>query len=184
MVVLSSIHSVLGWNRITPRAPATRSGCRLGVARRSSWRSACCGGIEDVMSARFDLGKVILREDAAIVLARAGQDADFFLAKHAADDWGEEDPTRHEQGLKEGSMGQPRPHPARSRTAGRKLHAGNVSLLPTAPYVGSTGTASPAGSRLGTWSAANGCGLRNGQARIELSRATDGADSCQRTGGC
>ena len=56
------------------------------------------------MAAKFELGKGIVKEDAAIVLARAGQDADFFLAKHAADAWGEENATRNEQGLREGSM--------------------------------------------------------------------------------
>jgi hypothetical protein len=57
------------------------------------------------MAAKFELGKVIVKEDTGTVLARAGQDADFFLAKHAAGDWGEEDATRNERGLWESSMG-------------------------------------------------------------------------------
>jgi hypothetical protein len=56
------------------------------------------------MSPKFELGKVIIKEDAAFVLARAGQDADFFLAKHAAGDWGEENAGQNEEGLREGSM--------------------------------------------------------------------------------
>ena len=56
------------------------------------------------MPPKFELGKIILKEDAAFVLARAGQDADFFLAKHASGDWGEEDAAGNEQGLREGSL--------------------------------------------------------------------------------
>src|SRR5262245_32159012 len=56
------------------------------------------------MSVKFELGKVIIKEDAAFVLARAGQDADFFLAKHAAGDWGDDNPAHNEQDLQEGSM--------------------------------------------------------------------------------
>ena len=56
------------------------------------------------MLPKFDLGRVIVKEDAAFVLARAGQDAEFFLAKHAAGDWGEEDAAENEQGLREGSL--------------------------------------------------------------------------------
>jgi hypothetical protein len=56
------------------------------------------------MPPRFELGTVIVKEDAAFVLARAGQDADFFLAKHAAGDWGEEDAAGNEYGLREGSL--------------------------------------------------------------------------------
>jgi hypothetical protein len=56
------------------------------------------------MSAKFELGKVIVKEDAGQALVHAGQDAEFFLAKHAAGDSGEEDATRNEQGLREGSM--------------------------------------------------------------------------------
>jgi hypothetical protein len=43
-------------------------------------------GVEKIMPAKFELGKVIIKENAALVLAKAGQDADFFLAKHAAGD--------------------------------------------------------------------------------------------------
>ena len=44
------------------------------------------------MPAKFELGKVTIKDDAALVLARAGQDADFFVAKHAAEDWGGREP--------------------------------------------------------------------------------------------
>jgi hypothetical protein len=57
------------------------------------------------MQPKFDLGKIVIKEDAAFVLAWAGQDADFFLAKHAAGDWGEDHyPGLNEKGLREGSM--------------------------------------------------------------------------------
>jgi hypothetical protein len=56
------------------------------------------------MPPKFDLGKVIVKDDAALVLARAGQDADFFLAKHAAGDWGEENAAQNEQALQDGQM--------------------------------------------------------------------------------
>jgi hypothetical protein len=56
------------------------------------------------MQPKFELGKIVIKEDAAFVLALAGQDADFFLAKHAAGDWGEEAPERNEHGLREGRM--------------------------------------------------------------------------------
>jgi hypothetical protein len=56
------------------------------------------------MSTKFDLGKVIIKENAALVLAKAGQDADFFLAKHLAGDWGDGNAGQNEQALLEGSM--------------------------------------------------------------------------------
>jgi hypothetical protein len=56
------------------------------------------------MPPKFEPGNVLVKEDAAFVLAMAGQDADFFLAKHAAGDWGEEAPGRNEQGLREGRL--------------------------------------------------------------------------------
>lgn len=56
------------------------------------------------MPPKFEAGKVILKEDAALVLANSGQDAAFFLAKHAAGDWGDEDPARNEQALRDGHM--------------------------------------------------------------------------------
>jgi hypothetical protein len=57
------------------------------------------------MEPKFELGNVLVKEDAAFVLAMAGQDADFFLAKHAAGDWGEDhNPTMNEKGLREGSL--------------------------------------------------------------------------------
>ncbi len=56
------------------------------------------------MSPKFEVGKVTIKDDAALVLAKAGQDADFFLAKHAAGDWGEGSPDQNEQALREGHM--------------------------------------------------------------------------------
>jgi hypothetical protein len=56
------------------------------------------------MSVNFELGKVIIKEDAAFVLARAGQDTDFVLAKHLAGDWGDGNAVQNEQALREGSM--------------------------------------------------------------------------------
>jgi hypothetical protein len=56
------------------------------------------------MPPQFELGKIIVREDAGFALVASGQDAAFFLAKHAAGDWGEEGPALNEQGLREGSM--------------------------------------------------------------------------------
>src|SRR5262249_2252538 len=45
-----------------------------------------------------------VKEDTASWLALAGQDADFFLCKHASGDWGEEDPARQERALQNGLM--------------------------------------------------------------------------------
>jgi hypothetical protein len=56
------------------------------------------------MPPKFELGKVIVKEDAGLALVRAGQDAEFFLAKHAAGDSGEEDPAGNEQALRDGHM--------------------------------------------------------------------------------
>ena len=56
------------------------------------------------MPPKFELGQVIVKEDASFALVASGQDADFFLAKHAAGDWGEEGSALNEQGLREGSM--------------------------------------------------------------------------------
>jgi hypothetical protein len=52
------------------------------------------------MPPKFELGKVTIKADAALILARAGQDAEFFLAKHAAGDWGEGSPDQNEQALR------------------------------------------------------------------------------------
>jgi hypothetical protein len=53
---------------------------------------------------RFDLGTVTVREEATLALALAGQDATFFLDKHATGDWGEGNPEQNERALREGSM--------------------------------------------------------------------------------
>src|SRR5262245_59290688 len=56
------------------------------------------------MPPRFDLGKVTIKEEAALALALSGHDASFFLDKHASGDWGGGDPEHNEKGLREGSM--------------------------------------------------------------------------------
>ena len=56
------------------------------------------------MKAKFELGKVIVKDEAAFALALAGQDAEFFLAKHAWGDWGEEDERQNEGALGQGQM--------------------------------------------------------------------------------
>ena len=56
------------------------------------------------MPPKFELGKIIVKEDAGVALVRSGQDADCFLTKHAAGDWGEESRALNDQGLREGSM--------------------------------------------------------------------------------
>jgi hypothetical protein len=50
------------------------------------------------------LGKVTVKEEAALALALAGQDAAFFLDKHASGDFGEADPERNEHAFRNGSM--------------------------------------------------------------------------------
>jgi hypothetical protein len=57
-----------------------------------------------VMPPRFNLGKVTIKEEAALALALSGQDASFFLEKHASGDWGEGNPEQNETGIREGSM--------------------------------------------------------------------------------
>jgi hypothetical protein len=56
------------------------------------------------MQTKFPLGKVTVQEEAALALTLAGQDADFFLEKHAAGDWGEGDAAPNEAALREGQM--------------------------------------------------------------------------------
>lgn len=56
------------------------------------------------MPARFELGKITVREDAAIALALAGQEPTFFLDMHASGDWGEQDVASNEEGLCQGIM--------------------------------------------------------------------------------
>jgi hypothetical protein len=43
------------------------------------------------MMPKFDLGQVVATPGALEALNRAGQDAVFFLKKHASGDWGEVD---------------------------------------------------------------------------------------------
>jgi hypothetical protein len=56
------------------------------------------------MNPKFPLGKVTVKQEAAYALALAGQDAAFFLEKHASGDWGEETKALNEQGLQQGRM--------------------------------------------------------------------------------
>jgi hypothetical protein len=53
---------------------------------------------------KFDLGKVTISTEALCALIRSGQDADFFLQKHACGDWGTCDAQANEQGLRGGLM--------------------------------------------------------------------------------
>jgi len=56
------------------------------------------------MQAKFVLGLVTIKEEAALALTLSGQDAEFFLTKHASGEWPQEDFTRNEQALREGEM--------------------------------------------------------------------------------
>ena len=56
------------------------------------------------MQPKFDLGKITVSTEALCALVHSGQDADFFLRKHASGDWGICDPASNEQGLRERSM--------------------------------------------------------------------------------
>lgn len=54
---------------------------------------------------RFHLGQIVLTPEAKEALARAGQDAEFFLKKHAGGDYGdiaEDDQKSNQRALKEG----------------------------------------------------------------------------------
>jgi hypothetical protein len=48
------------------------------------------------MQVKFDLGRVMIGQDAALALDVSGQDADFFLCKHARGDCGEENPSAND----------------------------------------------------------------------------------------
>lgn len=50
---------------------------------------------------RFQLGKVLVKDEAASALALAGQDADFFLGLHVCGTWGEGNAEMNERGLRE-----------------------------------------------------------------------------------
>jgi hypothetical protein len=56
------------------------------------------------MRPKFPIGTVVVQEEAALALALSGQDAAFFLDKHAAGDWGEEDAARNEEALRKGQV--------------------------------------------------------------------------------
>jgi hypothetical protein len=56
-----------------------------------------------MLQPKFDLGKITVSTEALCALLVSGQDADFFLQKHASGDWGVCDPATQERGLREGS---------------------------------------------------------------------------------
>lgn len=59
------------------------------------------------MTPKFPLGMIVAKEDAAAVIEQAGQDWDFFLAFHAAGEWGDVDePARraNDEALANGEM--------------------------------------------------------------------------------
>jgi hypothetical protein len=56
------------------------------------------------MAGKFELGKIIVKDEALYALTLAGQDAAFFLEKHASGDCGYDRPERNKQGLQERSM--------------------------------------------------------------------------------
>src|SRR5262249_16125826 len=61
-----------------PSSPAPRTRHSLRVALQPFSRSAGYLGVEKIMSAKFELGKVIIKADAACVLARAGPGRRFL----------------------------------------------------------------------------------------------------------
>jgi hypothetical protein len=56
------------------------------------------------MNAKFDLGKIVVKEDAAYALRVSGLDAAFFLEKHSSGDSGENDREQNERARQQGSM--------------------------------------------------------------------------------
>jgi hypothetical protein len=57
-----------------------------------------------MLQPKFNLGNVTVSTEALCALLVSGQDADFFLQKHACGDCGFGDPATQERGLEEGSM--------------------------------------------------------------------------------
>jgi hypothetical protein len=57
-----------------------------------------------MLQPKFDLGNVTVSTEALCALLVSGQDADFFLQKHACGDWGSGDPATQERGLQEGRL--------------------------------------------------------------------------------
>jgi hypothetical protein len=53
---------------------------------------------------KFPLGRITAQDHAARFLELSGQDADFFLDKHASGDWGEDNAARNERALLDGYM--------------------------------------------------------------------------------
>ena len=56
------------------------------------------------MQPKFDLGQVNVTPTAERVLARAGQDADFFLEKHVRGDWEARVLAHNERAAREGGL--------------------------------------------------------------------------------
>ena len=57
-----------------------------------------------MLQPKFNLGNVTVSTEALCALLVSGQDADFFLQKHASGDWGSGDPATQERGLQEGRL--------------------------------------------------------------------------------
>lgn len=57
------------------------------------------------MTPKFELGKIVQAPGALAALERSGQDAEFFLEKHAQGDWGDvapDDQAENEKALQAG----------------------------------------------------------------------------------
>lgn len=54
------------------------------------------------MAPKFSLGKITIKEEAAYALSLAGQDAEFFIQRHASGHWEDADHLQNEQALAEG----------------------------------------------------------------------------------
>jgi hypothetical protein len=81
------------------RASRVSETCRLVVAIDSPQWYVCYQELnweEAAMRVKFDLGRVIIGQDAALALEVSGQEADFFLCKHARGDGGEENPSAND----------------------------------------------------------------------------------------
>lgn len=52
----------------------------------------------------FPLGRIVVKDDAALALQSAGQEPTFFLDRHVCGDWGDGQADTNEKGLAEGSM--------------------------------------------------------------------------------
>jgi hypothetical protein len=57
-----------------------------------------------MLQPKFNVGNVTVSTEALCAMLVSGQDADFFLKKHASGDWGSGDSATQERGLREGSI--------------------------------------------------------------------------------